>query len=184
MPKSQNLYCLHCAQFVKPKFATRTMVLIVVTCGLWLLLKRFYKKQCPRCGSGRLIPSSPMDVAFEVVVSAKNEPDTTSRPEPKKPRKRRSKEQILMDELSKQEMTRERRRKTAIEQREERIKLGITHYTWDAGIHADPRCVENHGKVFACKSAPATGHPGEGNCKPLDGYCRCIAKPIIPGFID
>lgn len=66
-----------------------------------------------------------------------------------------------------------------------RHELGITHYVFRVAVPqmVDPRCLENDGKTFAFDSPPETGNPGDGKCLPIDGICRCLAAPVIPGFI-
>lgn len=70
-------------------------------------------------------------------------------------------------------------------ERERRAALGITHYKWVAvDVHGVCDVAKrNGGKVFALNEPPPEGHVQEGLCNSPD-WCRCFAKPIVPGFED
>jgi hypothetical protein len=39
-------------------------------------------------------------------------------------------------------------------------------------------CARNNRRRFSYKKPPKIGHPGECACR--NGWCRCIAQPILP----
>jgi hypothetical protein len=68
-------------------------------------------------------------------------------------------------------------------ERKRRVALGLTKYQWLAvDVHG---CCDvakkNGGKVFSYLEPPPEGHVGEGQCLSPD-WCRCVAKPVVPGF--
>lgn len=66
-------------------------------------------------------------------------------------------------------------------QRERSMALGIKEYRW-----TDSRAVEcgvaraYDGRVFRYDRPPPEGHPGEARCEA--DWCRCVARPIVPGL--
>lgn len=73
-------------------------------------------------------------------------------------------------------ITRDQTSKAVAELNEARQKqAGITHYKWytvqDERVRHTHRA--NHGRVFAWKRPPQTGHPGD------EIMCRCSASPVI-----
>lgn len=67
--------------------------------------------------------------------------------------------------------------------RERAVEAGIIHYRWvSADITGECKSAEkNDGKVFSYSETPEGGHVGEGYCTATD-WCRCFAKPVVPGF--
>jgi hypothetical protein len=69
--------------------------------------------------------------------------------------------------------------------RERSMSLGITSYRWVAvDVHGTCEvAARNGGKVFRYDAPPPEGHVGEGQCNSPD-WCRCVPRPVIPGFSD
>jgi hypothetical protein len=44
-------YCCMCERVVMPQrhIGTTTFLLMILTCGIWMLVLPFYNKRCPRC---------------------------------------------------------------------------------------------------------------------------------------
>jgi hypothetical protein len=69
--------------------------------------------------------------------------------------------------------------------RERSMAMGIESYRWVAvDVHGTCEvAARNNGKVFRYDAPPPDGHPGEGQCGSPD-WCRCVPRPVIPGFSD
>jgi uncharacterized protein with gpF-like domain len=89
-----------------------------------------------------------------------------------------------MDKSAKRRLAEVAAKANAARNIERCLQLGITHYRLRVSIpeRADPRCVQNDGETFAYALPPDQGFPGQGLCRPVDGYCRCTASPVISGF--
>ncbi len=63
------------------------------------------------------------------------------------------------------------------------VAAGITSYKWLAlDVHGTCDVAKrNGGKIFSYDNPPKEGHPCEGQCGSPD-WCRCSAKPVVPGF--
>jgi len=104
-------------------------------------------------------------------------------PVPKRPKKRGVASDIYAEALA-QYHTGMRRNFAAIAafNRERAVRIGITHYVWlgTPGPYDCSVARRNNGKVFSYLVPPSEGHVGECQCEA--DWCRCIAKPIVPGF--
>ncbi|CAH0447283.1 hypothetical protein LMG10661_03349 [Ralstonia syzygii subsp. syzygii] len=114
---------------------------------------------------------------------------TESTPEPtpvavaeKKPRrKRRTKEEMAIARAELVEKMRVEGLERAVREKAQQTAIGVEHYIWRGNVCDCPACEANDGKRFRWDKPPRTGHPGEcTSCN--DGYCKCYAEAIIPGF--
>jgi len=101
-------------------------------------------------------------------------------------RKLKAKEWAALGHVEQQRRIVQGWRAKGLENRKQLKALGITQYKWrwvpNTGHECDA-CKENNGKIFSFDNPPNGSHPGDGYCCP-DGYCKCSARAIIPGFED
>lgn len=118
------------------------------------------------------------------IPTVKAHPDRPGLVPPAPPRRRGKTQQELDAELAAYHLAmRKHFAEIAAFNRKRCMALGITSYTWlPADVHnACEVAKRNGGKTFLYDQPPPEGHVGEGACTSPD-WCRCIAKPIVPGF--
>jgi len=89
--------------------------------------------------------------------------------------KRRSKEEIKLDNVKFSEKLAERSKAYSRVEKIKQTRMGVKRYTWltCSDEKTCPECAKNNGKTFSWDNPPPTGHPGEGKSCP-NGHCRCI----------
>ncbi|HAN8704337.1 TPA: hypothetical protein IGN17_002522 [Escherichia coli] len=92
--------------------------------------------------------------------------------------KRRSREEVLADEVAYQKKLGDDFRKKAKATQIQAERVGSSGYIWQ-GSDCCPACDKQVGKKFMWSKPPKTGHPGEGKLCP-NGYCRCWSEVIVP----
>jgi len=128
----------------------------------------------------------PNENLFAIPIGPDDPPDMQilAKPRARPPRRRgRTPKQIAADELTYVAAIRERAQASYRLDRDRAAGVGSRMYIWETCKDADvcSVCAARQGKRYSWAREPKHGPPGYCDACPC-GYCRCLARPILPEF--